>query len=150
MTTVRPMAMNDGFDDGFDDGSAPRRWVDGRKRILLSLALLVMIVTLLVFSTPIFFRPTHRAPALLPGLTLEDTAHPAALFVTSVQSNSIPDDAGIMAGDKIVSIDAQRVASRADIKRYLDLRHPMVVDMQLARGSKPVELTYVFPQSSSL
>ncbi len=121
----------------------------GRKRIMISIGLLVVTIALLAITRPFVSQPRPGLSAIVPGLTLEDIAQPKSVVVTSVQGNSIADDTGIKVGDRVVAIDTRAIASRADLRRYLDGRHPRVVDMQLVRRGRPVELIYAFPQRAS-
>lgn len=117
-----------------------------RAALLVLLALLVFIA--LAFAAPALRDPASGRQPLLPGLTLEEFGPEKGVIVTSIQSDSPALVAGIAVGDRIVALDAQRVASLADVRRYVGPHHPMAVDMRLIRGEKPIELTYVFPSRS--
>jgi membrane-associated protease RseP (regulator of RpoE activity) len=121
----------------------------GHRRVMITAGLLFVVVCVLVVIGPAALRPPGQRDAILPGLTIEDTGSPKGLVITSIQSNSIADDAGIQVGDRIVGLDAQKVSSRAEARRYLDQKHPPVVDMKLAREGRPMEVIYAFPKRNS-
>lgn len=118
----------------------------GRRRVIIAASLLLIVSGVLFVAGPEIVPSPARPDAILPGLTIEDAGSPRRLLVTSVQSNSIADDAGIEVGDRIVGLDAQAISSRAEARRYLDQKHPIVVDMKLARADRPVEVIYAFPK----
>lgn len=122
---------------------------NGRRRLLIASALLVVVIGALASIGPAALRSPHRREGILPGLTLEATINARGLVVTSVQTNSIADDAGIEAGDRIVSLDTQQINSIADVQHYLDQKHPDVIEIKLARSDKPMEVIYAFPQGTT-
>jgi S1-C subfamily serine protease len=128
-----------------DEPAGPTR--QGRWRLLVVVPAAAAVLAILVIGSPLR-GPLHRQQPPLPGLTLEDLGPASGVIVTSVQSDSPAVVAGIAVGDRIVGLDQQPVASLADIRRYVGPHHPMAVDMRLARGEKPVELTYVFPNEA--
>jgi S1-C subfamily serine protease len=119
-----------------------------RLRLAVATAVLAVVAIGLITVAPAAIGPAPRQQPLLPGLTLEDTRPPVNIVVTSVQDNSIADDAGVRVGDAVVALDGQQVNSLADIGRYIGQHHPVVVDLQLVRGSHPVEVVYAFPQKA--
>ena len=131
-------------------GREAARSAGGRKGIIVSIGLLFVTFSLVAVTRPFATHTRAGGSSVLPGLTLEDVAKPRSVVVTSVQGNSIADDSGIKVGDRVVAIDAHPIASRADVMHYLDGRHPRVVDMQLARGGRPVELRYAFLERKTL
>lgn len=122
---------------------------EGRRRLLIASALLVIVMLGLVWAGPATLRSPHEREAILPGLTLEAAANGKGVVVTSVQNNSIADDAGIEVGDRIDALDQQRIKSIADAQSFVGHKHPIVIDIKLARSDKPVEVIYAFPQGSS-
>jgi S1-C subfamily serine protease len=117
-------------------------------RLFVAAAVLAVVAIGLFTIGPAALAPAPRRQPLLPGLTLEDTRGPGGIVVTSVQGNSIADDAGVEVGDAIVGLDGQQVGSLADISRYIGRHHPVVVDLKLVRGSHSVEVVYAFPQKA--
>lgn len=149
MSIDKPMAIHsDHSDFGRASVTASRRH-SGQRRLLIAAVVLAVVVTILAIAGPAVWHPPHQRDVILPGLTLEDATNPKSLIVTSVQSDSIADNAGVEAGDRIIALDRQAVASRAEARAYLDHHHPPAIELLLARGDKLLELAYTFPKGSS-
>ncbi|MBC7522450.1 MAG: PDZ domain-containing protein [Sandarakinorhabdus sp.] len=132
-----------------DRRSRPARALAGtRLRLAVAAGVLSMVVGGLFVIGPAAIAPARRQPPVLPGLTLEDTRAPGGVVVTSVQDNSIADNAGVEVGDAIAAIGDQRVASIAEIGRYIGKRHPVVVELRIIRAAHPIEVVYAFPQKA--
>ncbi len=126
-----------------NDGPMPAHAAGGRHRLYATLAVLLLTLLALATLAPRILAPDPRPRPLLPGLTLENSA--TGLIITSVQGNSIADNAGFRTGDHIVALDERKIFSRADVARYIARRHPKVIDMTLVRGAQSFDLLYAFP-----
>ncbi|MGH8906164.1 MAG: M50 family metallopeptidase [Egibacteraceae bacterium] len=97
------------------------------------LALLLIVVALAAFAVPL---DAQGRPAI---------ADDAVATIASVQENSAAQAAGVRVGDRVVSVNGQRVSSFTDLPAMIREHAGEQVSLGIERGGRALELTAALP-----